>query len=229
VESNERLNIYVGEVTTDSEGVARVTLPSYFDSLNRDFGYQLTVIGQLAQAVVSDEILENAFSIKTDVPNVRVSWQVTGIRRDPWAEAHPLEVEPPKPDHEVGTYLHPEAHGKPSSMGTDYPVRQAREERERELSETTGGCFGTARHVDLGWNRSEVTLREVLPPRCKKNELLHYCPGRASPRTLVIGCFLVPLALDLPYILIALPLTGKLARRTQDQTDADKVKRPARS
>jgi hypothetical protein len=133
VESNERLNIYVGEVTTDSEGVARVTLPSYFDSLNRDFGYQLTVIGQLAQAVVSDEILENAFSIKTDVPNVRVSWQVTGIRRDPWAEAHPLEVEPPKPDHEVGTYLHPEAHGKPSSMGTDYPVRQALEEREREL------------------------------------------------------------------------------------------------
>lgn len=77
------LNIYNGNITTDANGDATVVLPAYFEALNRDFRYQLTVIGQFAQAIVQDEIQANHFTIKTDKPGVKVSWQVTGIRQDP--------------------------------------------------------------------------------------------------------------------------------------------------
>ena len=48
------MNVYNGNVTTDANGDATVILPDYFEALNRDFLYQLTVIGQFAQAIVKD-------------------------------------------------------------------------------------------------------------------------------------------------------------------------------
>ncbi len=123
VESPDMLNVYSGNTVTDDEGDAVVTLPPYFADLNKDVTYQLTVIEQFAQAMVSREIDDtNAFRIKTDRPGVKVSWQVTGIRKDAWAERNRIAVEQDKPDHERGTYLHPGAHGKPESQGTDYEV-----------------------------------------------------------------------------------------------------------
>jgi len=86
----------------------RPELPSYFEALNQDFRYQLTVIGQFAQAIVAREIANNRFTIQTDKPAVKVSWQVTGIRHDAYAEAHRVQVEEEKPASERGTYLHPE-------------------------------------------------------------------------------------------------------------------------
>ena len=118
VESPDMMNVYNGDVTTDAEGNASVELPRYFEALNRGFQYQLTVIGQLAQAIVAEEIRENRFAIKTDKPNVRVSWQVTGIRQDAWANAHRPEVETDKPDGERGKYLSPDEHGQPAEAGT---------------------------------------------------------------------------------------------------------------
>jgi hypothetical protein len=97
-----------------------VTLPTYFETLNRDFRYQLTVIGQPAQAWVLEEIKENRFSIQTDKPNVKVSWQVTGVRQDPWAQEHPVVVEEEKKPHEKGKYLTPELYGKPETQGIHY-------------------------------------------------------------------------------------------------------------
>jgi hypothetical protein len=73
-------NLCSGNVTTDAHGDAIVTLPDDFAAHQRDFRYQLTVIGQFAQAIVSSEINDNRFAIKTDRPNVKVSWQVTGVR-----------------------------------------------------------------------------------------------------------------------------------------------------
>jgi hypothetical protein len=69
-------------VTADANGEAVVELPDWFEALNRDFHYQLTVIGQFAQAIVASEIANGQFTIKTDKPSVKVSWQVTGIRQD---------------------------------------------------------------------------------------------------------------------------------------------------
>jgi hypothetical protein len=120
VQSAELKNVYDGNVTTDANGQAVVTLPEWFEALNRDFRYQLTVIGDFAQAVVSSEIRDNRFTIKTDKPNVKVSWQVTGIRHDPYAEQHPLDVEPQKSGEEQGKYLHPAEWGRPETKGVGY-------------------------------------------------------------------------------------------------------------
>jgi len=113
VESPDMKNIYDGNVTTDGSGLATVTLPDWFEALNSDFRYQLTVIGQFAQAMVASEISDHQFTIKTDKPNVKVSWQVTGIRQDAWANAHRIPVEESKAPADQGLYLHPELFGAP--------------------------------------------------------------------------------------------------------------------
>jgi hypothetical protein len=114
VESPDMMNVYNGNVTTDVNGDATIMLPAYFDALNRDCRYQLTVIGQFAQAIVASKTKDNRFTIKTDKPNVEVSWQVTGIRQDAWANAHRIQVEEDKPKKELGSYLHPELFGQPA-------------------------------------------------------------------------------------------------------------------
>jgi hypothetical protein len=111
VESPDMMNIYNGNVVTDGTGTAIVTMPDYFDALNRDYRYQLTVVGQPAQAYIASKMAERAFTIKTDKPNVEVSWQVTGIRQDAWANAHRIPVEESKAETEKGHYLHPELFG----------------------------------------------------------------------------------------------------------------------
>jgi hypothetical protein len=114
VESPDMMNIYNGNATTDASGSAVVTLPEWFETLNRDFRYQLTVMGQFAQAIVASKVANHQFTIKTDKPNVEVSWQVTGIRQDAWANAHRIPVEVEKAQADRGLYLHPELFGAPS-------------------------------------------------------------------------------------------------------------------
>src|SRR5262249_33728056 len=97
----------------DSNGDAVVALPSYFEALKRDFRYQLTVIGVFAQAIVARKIKGNEFGIKTTEPNVEVSWQVTGIRKDVYAERDRIVVEEEKPEVERGSCQHPELFGQP--------------------------------------------------------------------------------------------------------------------
>jgi len=113
VESSEMMNIYSGNVTTDTQGNATVRLPEWFEVLNADFRYQLTVIGQIAQAVVAHKIEDNRFEIRTSAPNVEVSWQVTGVRQDAYAKANPLVVEEKKDARLRGFYIHPELYGAP--------------------------------------------------------------------------------------------------------------------
>jgi hypothetical protein len=120
VESPDMMNVYNGNVTTSKQGLATVILPDYFEALNRDFRYQLTVIGRFAQAIVAKEVRHNRFTIKTSKPGVKVSWQVTGIRQDAYANAHRIQVEEEKSPQEQGRYLHPELFGAPpeQAIGT---------------------------------------------------------------------------------------------------------------
>jgi hypothetical protein len=120
VESPDMMNIYNGNVTTNKQGLAVVILPDYFEALNRDFRYQLTTIGQFAQAIVAKEIKGGRFTIKTSRPGVKVSWQVTGIRHDAYADAHRIQVEEEKPTQERGKYLHPELFGAPQEKAIGY-------------------------------------------------------------------------------------------------------------
>jgi hypothetical protein len=111
VESPDMMNIYNGNVVTDGGGNATVTLPDWFEALNRDFRYQLTTVGQPAQAWIATEVGNHSFTIRTDRPNVKVSWQVTGVRQDAWANAHRIPVEVDKKAADQGHYLHPELFG----------------------------------------------------------------------------------------------------------------------
>jgi trimeric autotransporter adhesin len=140
VESQDMMNIYNGNVTTDAEGNATVQMPDWFEALNRDFRYQLTVIGQFAQAYVSGELADREFNIKTDKPNVKVSWQITGVRQDAWANAHRIPVEVEKSAAERGNYLHPELFG--ASRDKKIPLRHPRKvtgmmKTQAQLSQST--------------------------------------------------------------------------------------------
>jgi len=112
VESPDMKDMYDGTATTDATGNATIQLPKWFQALNRSFRYQLTPIGQFAQAIVATEVENNQFTIKTDKPYVKVSWQVTGTRHDAWANAHRIPVEVEKPKEERGYYIHPELFGQ---------------------------------------------------------------------------------------------------------------------
>jgi len=120
IESPDRMNVYNGNITTDANGFASIELPPYFESLNIDYRYQLTAIGQQAQAWIETEIQNNRFTIKTDKSNVKVSWQVTGIRNDPYAKTHPMIVEKEKEEAAKGKYLTPELYGQPKEKGINY-------------------------------------------------------------------------------------------------------------
>jgi hypothetical protein len=111
VESPDMMNIYNGNIVTNESGEAIVTMPDYFEALNAEFRYQLTVIGTFAQAIVGEEIKGNRFTIKTNQPNVKVSWQVTGVRQDAFARKNRIKIEVEKEGSERGFYLHPDAFG----------------------------------------------------------------------------------------------------------------------
>jgi hypothetical protein len=109
VESPDMMNVYNGNATTDKHGLAIVTMPTYFEALNKDFRYQLTPMGSFAQATIAKEVHNNQFTIRTDKPGVKVSWQVTGVRHDAFAEHNPIQVEEEKSPRDRGHYLHPDS------------------------------------------------------------------------------------------------------------------------
>jgi len=127
VESPDMKNIYDGVTTLDTSGTATITLPDWFEALNRDFRYQLTAIGTPQPSLyVAQKVSGNTFRIAGGVPGAEVSWMVTGIRHDAWADAHRIPVEEIKPEQEQGTYLEPALFGEPEEKS----VRSAKE-RER--------------------------------------------------------------------------------------------------
>jgi len=112
VESPDMKNIYDGVVVLDTKGEAVVELPDWFETLNKEFRYQLTAIGAPAPNLyIAEEISNHKFKIAGGMPTMKISWQVTGTRQDAWAGANQVVVEQEKPDDEQGYYLYPEAHG----------------------------------------------------------------------------------------------------------------------
>ncbi len=123
VESDERLTVYAGTVTTDAAGEATIELPDYFEALNRDVRYQLTALAD-TRTWVKREVAGNRFTLATSEPEQKVCWQVTGVRQDAYAKAHPLEVESRKSGREKGRFLNPLEHGQPEERGVGYELRQ---------------------------------------------------------------------------------------------------------
>jgi hypothetical protein len=101
--------------------------------------------------MVSEEIRNNEFAIRTDPGGVKVCWQVTGVRKDAWAEANRIPVEEAKPRAERGRYLHPELFGKKAEAihtapATRLPAavpEKLRDRAEKTLSDlAAGGAAG---------------------------------------------------------------------------------------
>ena len=108
------MNIYSGNITTDANGFATVTMPDYFEAANKDFRYQLTVMGSFAQAIIQKKMENNVFVIQTNQPNIEVSWQVTGVRNDKYANAH--RIVPVQEKELKRSYIHPELFGADKTL-----------------------------------------------------------------------------------------------------------------
>jgi hypothetical protein len=109
VESPDMKNVYDGIVILDKRGEAWISLPEWFQALNRDFRYQLTSVGfPSPNLFVAKEMSSNRFKIAGGKPGGKVSWQVTGIRQDAFANAHRIKVEEDKPQDQRGKYLYPD-------------------------------------------------------------------------------------------------------------------------
>lgn len=92
----------------DTDGRAAIDLPQYFEVLNKDFRYQLTPIGSPAPNLfIEQQIQDNQFVIAGGVFGMQVCWLVTGIRKDPYAQQHPIIVEEEKAASDKGKYLSP--------------------------------------------------------------------------------------------------------------------------
>jgi hypothetical protein len=134
VESPDMKNVYDGVTLLDDKGEAEVELPKWFGVLNKDFRYQLTAIGAPGPNLYIAEEIADAedntttttnydndnkciFKIAGGTARTKVSWQVTGIRKDPWANANRIQVEEDKPATEQGYFLYPGLYGQPEEKG----------------------------------------------------------------------------------------------------------------
>ncbi|NOR44419.1 MAG: hypothetical protein GQ534_02445 [Candidatus Delongbacteria bacterium] len=121
ITSNERMNVYNGNIILGSDGTAVVTMPDWFESINTEYRYQLTAIGAPGPNLyISKKVNGNTFEISGGKDNMEVSWMITGIRNDNYAKENPIEVEKTKDPIEKGYYLHPEAYGLPTEKSIEY-------------------------------------------------------------------------------------------------------------
>ncbi|MCC6282504.1 MAG: hypothetical protein IT262_18005 [Saprospiraceae bacterium] len=112
IESPEVLNVYSGTTILDANGKATIQLPDYFEALNKDFRYQLTCVGSFAPVFIQQEITNNQFVIAGGSAGLKISWQVMGVRNDPWFRDHPYQSIVEKKGSEKGRYYYPEGYGQ---------------------------------------------------------------------------------------------------------------------
>jgi hypothetical protein len=121
VESPDVKNIYDGIAVLNERGEVEVELPRYFLALNMDFRYLATAIGEPMPDLYLEEGVKKGFlgfgnprfRLSGGIPGGEVSWQVTGIRHDPYILKNPIVVEVEKGEGTLvgkGEYLIPEAY-----------------------------------------------------------------------------------------------------------------------
>ncbi len=138
VESPDMMNIYNGIAKLDSNGEVVVKLPEWFEALNKDFRYLLTAVGApMPGLYIAEEVSNNHFKIAGGAPGLKVSWQVTGIRQDAWANKHRIQVEQDKPEKERGHYLHPEVYDQPAEKSVEWVRNPELMKRMKEMKEET--------------------------------------------------------------------------------------------
>lgn len=125
IESPEVLNLYSGNAVTDASSKVIITLPDYFEAINKDYRYQLTVIGSFAQAIISKEITNNQFEIATNQPNIKVSWEVKALRNDGYMKyVNTMQTVEDKVGGAKGKYYTPQAHKISENRGIMYMEKE---------------------------------------------------------------------------------------------------------
>ena len=146
VESPDMMNIYNGVAVLNGNGEAVVQLPQWFEALNRDYRYQLTAIGAPAPNLhIAQEMANHQFGIAGGSAGLKVSWQITGIRQDAWANAHRIPVEANKRAAERGHYIHPELFGAPAEASVQWAHHPAQMRRIRKMQEKNTTLVKTAK------------------------------------------------------------------------------------
>lgn len=135
-ESPEPQNFYNGNVLTDQKGEAWVQLPDYFQEINRDFRYTLTIVDNTDSAdfvmvKVAREIEGNRFKIRTSAPSIKVSWRVDALRNDRWVQKHKPESVQTKQGLDKGTYQNPELYDQPAEKGLNYRLGGGKAPRQQ--------------------------------------------------------------------------------------------------
>lgn len=135
-ESPEPQNFYNGTVLTDAKGYATVTMPDYYESINRDARYTLTVVDDgetmgFVMAKVVSKMRDGRFVIRTSEPNVEVSWEVKALRNDRWVREYGAPTEEEKTGIQKGRYYSPELYGQPASKGIGYRGEPLKNGNER--------------------------------------------------------------------------------------------------
>jgi len=116
VEGPGYYTFYHGNVVLDEKGEGWVQLPDYFEALNTEVSYNLTTVGGYAPVYVAQEVQGNRFLVAGGKAGLKVSWQVTANRNDPYAQQHPYQAAVAKSAEERGHYYYPEGYGQPETM-----------------------------------------------------------------------------------------------------------------
>lgn len=97
IESPDMKNYYDGTVELNEFGFGVVQMPDYFLALNESFRYQVTAIGVGSECprIASEIDKFGRFVVRGD-PKGYVSWAVTGIRKDAFANKYRIQVETEK-------------------------------------------------------------------------------------------------------------------------------------
>jgi len=154
VESSEMKNFYDGTVVLDKKGQAVLQLPDWFEAANGSLRYQLTAIGAPSPGLyIAQKVAGNRFKIAGGAPGGEVSWQITGVRQDRFAQANPLVVEQPKNVRERGYFIHPELYGAPEDKGIEWArnpqlMRQLRQAQTEQVA-----AVGTVPRTPTAANR----------------------------------------------------------------------------
>lgn len=152
IESDEILNLYRGTEEFDSNGIAKVSLPNYYKSINKDPSYQLTPVGaSMPDLFIQKEINESGiFIIGGGVPGKKVSWTITSQRNDPYLKQNPEKrFNVIDKGDKSGKYLTPLLYNQPKENGINF-----KENKEIKTSKTDNSKA----------NKAESFIKELNVP-----------------------------------------------------------------
>lgn len=128
IESDEVINLYRGTIGFDSNGEAVVEMPSYFESVNTNFSYQLTPIGGFAPLFIKEKMADGKFIIGGGNEGLEVSWVVHAERNDPYLQQNPEKrnVEVEKETWNQGKYLQPQLYNQSDDLKIVKPLTETK-------------------------------------------------------------------------------------------------------